>query len=162
MLIPLYGDAKTLATIHTRWPYMFQDPAFTQPHLNVARLRLCPVDGPFEIGEVDILPIRIMHGEAEILGYRIGDFAYLTDCSEIPEDSIAQLRGLDTLVIDGLRPRPHRTHFSLGQACLTAARLQPRQTFLTHLAHDVDHAAVDMSLPAGIRLAYDGLRVNSR
>jgi phosphoribosyl 1,2-cyclic phosphate phosphodiesterase len=161
MLIPLYGDANTLETIRSRWPYMFQDPEFTQRHLNVARLRLCPVDGPFEVGGVAILPIRIMHGEAEILGFRIGDFAYLTDCSEIPEASISQLCGLDTLVIDGLRPRPHRTHFSLGQACLAAARLRPRQTFLTHLTHNVDHAAVDMSLPAGIRLAYDGLCISS-
>ncbi len=159
MVIPLYGDDKTLLEIRRRWPYMFQDPEFAQRHLNVARLTTCAVAGPFSIGDVEIVPIPLLHGKAEILGYRIGPFAYLTDCSEIPETSVPLLRGLDTLVIDGLRPRPHTTHFSLGQACLAVARLQPRQAFLTHLTHNVDHAAVDMALPAGIRLAYDGLRL---
>lgn len=160
LLIPLYGDERTLTEIRRRWPYMFQDPEFTQRHLNVARLALCPVAAPFTIEGVEITPIPLLHGAAQILGYRIGRFAYLTDCSEIPETSIPLLRDLDTLVIDGLRPRPHTTHFSLGQACLTVARLRPRQAFLTHLTHNVDHAAVDAALPAGIRLAYDGLRLS--
>ena len=158
MAIPLYGNEATLATIRSRWPYMFQDLEFAQRHLNVARLRLCPVSGPFRVEGLEIVPIPLRHGEADILGYRIGRFAYLTDCSEIPEASIELLRGLDTLVVDGLRPRPHRTHFSLGQACLAVARLRPRQAFLTHLTHNVDHATVDAGLPAGVHLAYDGLR----
>lgn len=159
MAIPLYGDDRTMREILRRWPYMFQDPEFLQRHLNVARLVTCAVDGPFAIQGVRVVPIPLLHGKAEILGYRIGPLAYLTDCSEIPETSIPLLRDLDTLVIDGLRPRPHSTHFSLGQACLAVARLQPRQAFLTHLTHNVDHATVDMALPAGVRLAYDGLRV---
>jgi phosphoribosyl 1,2-cyclic phosphate phosphodiesterase len=159
MLIPLYGNQQTLDTIRMRWSYMFQDPEFTQRHLNVARLGLCPVSGPFRVGEVEVVPIPLLHGDAEILGYRVGQFAYLTDCSEIPDTSIPLLQGLDTLVIDGLRQRPHRTHFSLGQACLAAARLRPRRTYLTHLTHNVDHATVDGALPAGVHLAYDGLRL---
>ncbi len=158
-LIPLHSDSKTLQTICRRWPYMFQDHEFRLRHLNVARLTTRPVEGPFRIGDLDIVPVPLMHGKESILGYRIGRFAYLTDCSEIPESSIPLLRGLDTLVIDGLRPRPHLTHFSLGQACLAVARLRPRQAFLTHLTHNVDHAAVDAGLPPGIRLAYDGLRI---
>lgn len=159
MLIPLHGDPGTLDTICRRWPYMFQDPEYSQRHLNVARLLPCPVEGPFRVGTVEVVPVPLLHGETPILGYRIGGFAYLTDCSEIPESSIPLLRGLDTLVIDGLRPRPHSTHFSLGQACLAIARLRPRQAFLTHLTHNVDHATVDAALPPGIRLAYDGLRL---
>ncbi len=159
MLIPLHGESRTLQTICRRWPYMFQDHEFRLRHLNVARLTTRPVEGPFRIGELDIVPVPLLHGKEPILGYRIGNFAYLTDCSEIPESSIHLLRGLDTLVIDGLRPRPHLTHFSLGQACLAVARLRPRQAFLTHLTHNVDHAAVDAALPPGVRLAYDGLRI---
>jgi len=159
MVIPLHGNEQTLATIRSRWSYMFQDLEFAQRHLNVARLRLCPISRPFDIQGVEIIPVPVCHGATEILGYRIGQFAYLTDCSDISETSIELLRGLDTLVIDGLRPRPHHTHFSLGQACLVVARLRPRQAFLTHLTHNVDHATTDATLPTGVHLAYDGLKL---
>ena len=159
MVIPLHGNEQTLATIRSRWSYMFQDLEFAQRHLNVARLRLCPISRPFDIQGVEIIPVPVCHGATEILGYRIGQFAYLTDCSDISEASIELLRGLDTLVIDGLRPRPHHTHFSLGQACLVVARLRPRQAFLTHLTHNVDHATTDATLPTGVHLAYDGLKL---
>ena len=99
-------------------------------------------------------------GRIRATGYRVGDVAYLTDTNGVPESSRRKLRGLDVLIIDGLRDRPHPTHFSIDEAVEVAQDLQPRQAFLTHLTHEIDHAAMNARLPDGIELAYDGLTVD--
>ena len=101
------------------------------------------------------MPLR--HGRLPILGYRIGAFAYLTDCSEIPDTSWDQLTGLDVLVLDALRRRPHSTHFNVEQAVEAAGRIGARQTYFTHMSHDLRHVETCDTLPAGMTLAYDGL-----
>ena len=98
-----------------------------------------------------------MHGSRPILGYRFGVFAYLTDCSAIPDESWPLLEGLDTVVLDALRHRPHPTHFSLSEAIEVAGRIGARQTYFTHMCHDLPHAETCASLPDGMALAYDGL-----
>ncbi len=98
-----------------------------------------------------------MHGTRPILGYRIGAFAYLTDCSAIPDASFALLDGVTTLVIDALRERPHSTHFSVPEALAAAARIGAARTYFTHICHDLAHAETCARLPAGVELAYDGL-----
>jgi phosphoribosyl 1,2-cyclic phosphate phosphodiesterase len=94
-----------------------------------------------------------------VLGFRINNVAFCTDVSRIPDESWPLLAGLDTLVIDALRDKPHPTHFSVGQALQVVERLRPRQTYLTHIAHSLDHDATNARLPAGVELAYDGLRI---
>ena len=114
---------------------------------------------PFEVLSVRVIPVRLHHGRWRILGFRIGNVAYCTDTSAIPEESVPLLEGLDVLVLDALRPAPHTSHFSLGQAIDAAASLRPKRTLLTHLSHDLEHEATSATLPEGVELAYDGLRV---
>ena len=118
------------------------------------------VAGAFSLGGVEVTPIPVLHGSRMILGYRLGTFAYLTDCSAIPESSWPLLAGVRTLVLDALRDRPHPTHFSVAEALEVVARLQPTRTYLTHICHDLPHAATCARLPAGVELAYDGLVLN--
>lgn len=156
--LPCYGDAATVGLIRERYAYMFADPEF-RLRWSIPRLELHELAGPVDVCGVRVIPVPLLHGRLPICGFRIGRLAYLTDCSEIPMPSWALLQDLHTLVIDGLRPQPHATHFSTGQAVDVVARLRPCQAFLTHLTHDVDHGAVEATLPPGVHLAYDGLRV---
>jgi phosphoribosyl 1,2-cyclic phosphate phosphodiesterase len=104
----------------------------------------------------------VWHGKRQILGLRIGSFAYLTDCNAIPDSSWPLLAGVDVLVLDALRHRPHPTHFSLDEAIATARRIAARQTYFTHMCHDLPHAATSERLPEGVALAYDGLQLAVR
>ena len=106
---------------------------------------------------MEIVPVPIMHGPRPILGFRIGSFAYLTDCSAIPDSSWPLLDGVRTLVLDALRERPHPTHFSVREAIEAAARIGADRTYFTHISHDLPHAETCARLPAGVELAYDGL-----
>ena len=111
---------------------------------------------------VRVVPVPVWHGEMPVLGFRFGDFAYLTDCNRIEESSLALVDGVDTLVIDALRDRPHVTHFSVSEALEVIARLKPRRAYMTHMTHDLGHAATSARLPAGVELAYDGLVLDVR
>src|SRR5262249_12025842 len=115
------------------------------------------IAGPFSLGDLEIVPVRLMHGRLPILGFRIGSFAYLTDCNAIPDESWPLLDGVRTLILDALRHRPHSTHFSVSEAVDVAARIGAERTWLTHICHDLPHAATCAQLPAGVELAYDGL-----
>ncbi|GBR77646.1 beta-lactamase domain-containing protein [Candidatus Termititenax dinenymphae] len=104
---------------------------------------------------VTALPIH--HGQLEIFGYRVNNFAYLTDCSGIPEKTVEKLSGLEVLVLDALRDTPHPTHFSLDEAVAAAERIGAKQTYFTHIAHNLEHEAVNARLPESMQLAHDGL-----
>jgi phosphoribosyl 1,2-cyclic phosphate phosphodiesterase len=156
--MPLYGDPATLSDIERMFSYVF-DPA-TPRGGGLPDLQLHRVDGPFRVGARAIVPVPIFHGARPILGFRIGDFAYLTDCSRIPDESWRLLEGLDALVLDALRDRPHPTHYTLDQAVEAATRIAPRRTWFTHMCHDLPHAATCRRLPAGMALAHDGLVVD--
>jgi phosphoribosyl 1,2-cyclic phosphate phosphodiesterase len=114
-------------------------------------------DGPFCVGGVRITPVRVWHGTLAVLGFRFGGFAYVTDCSRIPDESWALLEGLDTLILGALRDEPHATHFTVAEALDVIARIAPRRAFLTHMTHDLGHVATNARLPRGVELAYDGL-----
>jgi phosphoribosyl 1,2-cyclic phosphate phosphodiesterase len=158
--LPCYGAAETLRQIQERYPYIFGDPELRQ-RWSIPRLDLRELRGPVDIFGVHVVPVPLLHGRLPIYGFRIGRLAYLTDCSGIPPASWALLEGLHTLVIDGLRPQPHETHFNIEQALAVIARLRPAQAFLTHLTHDVDHGPTEALLPAGVRLAYDGMQTTA-
>jgi phosphoribosyl 1,2-cyclic phosphate phosphodiesterase len=114
---------------------------------------------PFEVLSQRMIPIRLGHGKFRVLGFRFGQIAYCTDTNAIPPESWPLLEGLDVLVLDALRPKPHPTHFGLDQAIEVAQRLKPKRTYFTHMSHDLEHEATNATLPPGMELAYDGLRI---
>ena len=152
--IPLYGDPDTLAALERMFKYAFDPDAIAVP-----RLTPIPIGDRFELFGVKVEAITLPHGAGSVRAFRIGDFAYATDCHEIPADAAARLQGLDVLVIDALRQKPHRSHFTVDQALEQVARLQPRQAYLTHLSHDLEHAAVQAMLPEGVAVAHDELTI---
>jgi phosphoribosyl 1,2-cyclic phosphate phosphodiesterase len=115
------------------------------------------VDGPFLVNDVRVVPVPVWHGDARILGFRFGSFAYLTDCNRLDDAAWTLVEGVDTLVIDALRDKPHTTHFTVTEALDVIARIKPRRAYMTHMSHDLGHAATSARLPAGVELAYDGL-----
>jgi phosphoribosyl 1,2-cyclic phosphate phosphodiesterase len=152
-----YGDVATIADIRRMFGYIF-DPA-TPRGGGLPRIEAFVIQGQFCIGRQEIRPVPIFHGPRPILGLRLGAFAYLTDCSRIPDASFPLLEGLEVLVLDALREKPHPTHFSLSEAIEAAQGIAARRTYFTHMCHDLPHAATCARLPAGIELAYDGLVV---
>lgn len=155
--VPVYSDPGTLADLRRTFAYVFAPDAPSGG--GVPDLRLWPIGGPFVIGRQEIVPIPLRHGPWQVLGFRFGSFAYLTDCNEVPPASMALLQGLDCLVLDALRHRPHPTHFTVAQACVVAERIGAARTFFTHISHDLGHEATCAALPAGVALAYDGLTI---
>jgi len=156
--MPCYGDAATLNDLRRTFFYVF-DPS-TPRGGGLPQLELFGIAGPFCIGRQEIVPVPIFHGQRSILGLRIGTFAYLTDCSRIPDESWPMLEGLDLLVLDALREKPHPTHFSLSEAVDVTRRIAPRRACFTHMCHNLRHAETCAKLPRGMELAYDGLVVN--
>ena len=153
--IPCYADPLTASEIRRTFSYIFES---RTPRVGgLPRLDLFTLAGEFCLGRTVVTPVPLLHGRRPILGYRIGPFAYLTDCSELPDAAWPLLEGVDLLVLDALRHKPHPTHFSVGEALAVAERLKPSRTWFTHIAHDLPHAATCARLPAGVRLAYDGL-----
>ena len=110
--------------------------------------------------DFQITPVEVIHGRLPVTAYRFNDFAYATDLSEIPPASLEMLRGLDVLVLDCLRLRPHPTHLWLERSLAYVAELKPRRAYFTHMAHDIKHARDSALLPRGIEWAYDGLEIS--
>jgi phosphoribosyl 1,2-cyclic phosphate phosphodiesterase len=154
--IPLYAAPQTAAVLKRIFDYTFS-PESTYP--TRARVHIEPLAERTRIHEVEFLCVPVKHGEMDIAGFRFGDMAYLTDVSAIPETSFALLEGLETLVLPSLRHHPHPSHATVKQAVEWAERIGARQTWLTHIAHELGHEATNRMLPAGVALAYDGLEV---
>lgn len=154
--VPAYGSPQTLEALARTFWYVFEPGPSenTRPAVD-----LHPVRSAFQLLGREILPIPVMHGRLPILGYRLGRFAYLTDVSEIPATSYDLLQGLDVLVLNALRERPHPTHLNFDGAVECARRIGAARTYLTHLSHECLHRSVAGGLPAGVELAYDGLSV---
>ncbi len=154
--IDIYGNKLTLDEIKTTFRYVLDERL--QKHNSVPLLNFNYIDlNPFKINGLEIIPIEFYHGNLPIYGYRIGNFAYITDASMIPESEFAKLQNLDVLVLNALRHRPHPTHFNLEQAVEVAKRLKPKQTYFTHITHDMAHEETNKTLPPEIQLGYDGL-----
>jgi phosphoribosyl 1,2-cyclic phosphate phosphodiesterase len=153
--IPCYGDERTLADLHRIYAYAFNPE--TPRGGGIPQVVTARVMGEFCVGAATFVPVPLLHGSRTILGYRIGSFAYLTDCSGIPDSSWPLLSGVRILILDALRERPHPTHLSLEQALAVVERLEPERALFTHMCHDLPHAATCARLPASVQLAYDGL-----
>lgn len=154
--MPLYADERTGRDLRRTFAYVWD--ADAPQGGGLPDLRLWTIVGPFSLGRQEVVPVPVRHGPWDILGFRFGRFAYLTDCNGIPDGSLALLRDLDVVVLDALRHRPHPTHFTLDQAVEMARTIGARQTYFTHVAHELGHEETCARLPAGMSLAYDGLR----
>ena len=152
-----YADPLTIADIRQAFAYAF-DPA-TQKGGGLPQIVTFTIHGAFCVGGHEVIPVPLYHGARPILGLRFGAFAYLTDCNRIPDASWPMLEGLDVVVIDALRDRPHPTHFTVAEAVEASRRIAARRTYFTHMCHDLPHAATSARLPDGVELAYDGLVV---
>jgi phosphoribosyl 1,2-cyclic phosphate phosphodiesterase len=155
--IPCYANRETWATIRHVFSYAFDE----GPRLGggIPKIDAREIDAPFAVNGVRVVPVPLWHGNAAILGFRFGTFAYLTDCNRLDDDAWPLMDDVDTLVIDALRDKPHTTHFTVAEALDVVARLRPRRAYMTHMGHDLRHAATTARLPAGVELAYDGLVV---
>jgi len=153
--IPCFADAETMASLQRMFAYVFD--ASTQKGGGIPQLSLFRIGGPFSLGGVEIVPVPLFHGRLPVLGFRIGAFAYLTDCNRIPDHAWPLLDGVRTVIIDALRRRPHSTHFSVDEAIAAVGRMRADRAYFTHVCHDLGHAATNAQLPAGMELAYDGL-----
>jgi phosphoribosyl 1,2-cyclic phosphate phosphodiesterase len=159
--VPLYCESTVEDRIRKSFDYAFSDREDTHPGAT-PRLTFETIrpDDPFNVLGMSVTPIRMSHGpHFEVLGFRIGNFAYCTDTNFIPPESLSKLEGVETLVLDALRKKPHPTHFNVDQAVDVSRIVGPRRTFLTHVCHDLDHERTNSWLPDGIELAYDGLRL---
>jgi phosphoribosyl 1,2-cyclic phosphate phosphodiesterase len=157
--LPIYCEEQVEARIRKSFDYAFaaesQNYGGGVPQIEFRRIET----EPFEILAQRVIPIRLGHGKFRVLGFRFGNIAYCTDTNDVPPESWPLLEGLDVLVLDALRHKPHPTHFSLDEAVDVARRLKARRTYFTHMSHDLEHAATNASLPPGMELAYDGLRL---
>ena len=156
--IPVYGTEQTFEVVRRVFQYAF-DPRPSQSSAPRLDLKTIACE-PFELFGRQIVPLPLPHGNSPVLGFRVGNMAYLTDHSDIPEQLKPQLRNLDVLFLDALRYRPHPTHSTVERAVEWVKELAPRRAFFTHMSHDVSHAQAELALPANARLAYDGLEID--
>jgi phosphoribosyl 1,2-cyclic phosphate phosphodiesterase len=162
--VPIYGVRDTLRRLGEAFPYIFE-----AGHASaVPQIDLLPVDGPFQVIGLDVLPLDLEHGpNARATAYRLTEpgspprhVAYVTDASWIPEEARKGIEGVDLLVIGALRYEPHPTHFTVSDALATIEAARPREALLTHLSHALDHASLERELPDGVRVAYDGMVID--
>jgi phosphoribosyl 1,2-cyclic phosphate phosphodiesterase len=154
--IPLYARPEATEFIRNMFRYIFDaDYKFG----GLAQVELKPMDSTFELFGADVQPIPVIHGDTEIYGFRLGSMAYLTDFSSVPESSFAALQGLDVLFLDALRHKPHPTHSTVEQSLKIAERVGAKRVFFTHICHDLPHQETNARLPAHVRLAHDGMKL---
>jgi phosphoribosyl 1,2-cyclic phosphate phosphodiesterase len=156
--LPLYADAETGAILERVFDYTFS-PESQYP--TRARVKLHRIGGheSVEVEGARFQRVPLQHGPTEVSGFRFGNAAYLTDMKVIPESSLPLLEGLDVMILDGLRPEEHPSHANLDEALRWVEVVKPRRAWLTHMSHEVDHAATEAMFPEHVRLSYDGLRI---
>ena len=155
--IPIYASSRSMDDIRRIFSYIFDQ---TYPYGGIAKLDPHMIDGPFDLWGERLTPLPVFHGNLPVLGFRFGKTAYVTDFSVIPDSTIPLIEGLDVLVLDALRHKPHPTHSSLEQSLDWVERLKPRRAFFTHIAHELGHESTNAALPPHVRLAYDGLKLD--
>jgi phosphoribosyl 1,2-cyclic phosphate phosphodiesterase len=156
--IDIFGNKLTLDEIKITFRYALNEELikyWAVPLVNFNYLE----NKQFLFKGVEIIPIEVFHGRIKIFGYRVGKFAYITDCSKIPDEEMCKLENLEVLILNSLRKSPHPTHFNLEQATEMALKLKAKKTYFTHITHDLKHDETNATLPENIELAYDGLEM---
>lgn len=156
--MPLYGQERVINRIKKAFHYAFEE----QPYPGAPKFDVHAIDelDTLTIEGIDIHPIPVYHGQLPILGYRIGDMAYITDVKTVPDASLEKLQGLKTLVFDALHHYPHQSHCTLEEAVEWAKKIGAEHTYFIHLSHHMGtHEQTEAQLPEGIHIAYDGLRL---
>lgn len=156
--VPIYLMRETLTELSSVFRYAFSDIGTNESAIPLVQTNIVDT-APFDVGSFTFIPLPLMHGRMRVNGYRIGNFAYCTDCNFISDMALERMENLDVLVLDALRLSRHPTHFSLEQAIEAAQKIGARQTYFTHIAHDIKHKDVESTLPESLRLAYDGLEI---
>lgn len=157
--IPVYAHQRVIENLRSRFDYVF---ATENRYPGAPSVKTIEVinNEPFSIGDKMAIPVNVMHGDLQVFGYRIDDFAYLTDVKTIEEAEIKKLQGLKVLVVNALREEPHSTHFNLQEALDFIALIQPERTYITHISHILGfHEEVEKRLPENVFLAYDNLQI---
>jgi len=154
--LPLYARADAADFIRAMFSYVFDA---NYKFGGLPQVELKTIDGPLDLFGARFEPVTVMHGDSEIYGFRFGSAAYLTDHSSIPESSLARLQDLDILFLDALRHKPHPTHSTVENSLKIVGRVRPRRAFFTHICHDLPHEATNTTLPANVRLSYDGMKL---
>jgi phosphoribosyl 1,2-cyclic phosphate phosphodiesterase len=158
--MPVYATAETMADLERVFAFAFEAanpfPGYLRPEAHI-------ISGPFRLGETTVTPLPVPHGDAKVNGYLFSRaerklVAYVSDCSAVPDEVASTIAGVNTLIIDALRHEPHPTHLSVEQALEVAKSVQPRETFFTHISHELPQSA-EANLPAHTRIAYDGLKL---
>ena len=157
--IPIYGSRSTIETIQRMFRYIFDG---SYPFGGTPSVTVHVIEGPLELFGLVFTPVPVIHGNMEVLGFKFGRAAYLTDFSLIPESSLPLLEDLDILFLDALRYTPHPTHCTVGQALAYVERLRPQRAFFTHICHDLAHEKTNAKLPPHVRLSYDGMELEVR
>jgi phosphoribosyl 1,2-cyclic phosphate phosphodiesterase len=160
MDMPLYGTADVLEQLKVEYSYIFSNASYP----GLPRIELKEItDEVFNIGDVTITPLPVMHLRLPVFGYRFGNFSYITDANSISESTLEKLKGTEVLVLNALQREPHISHFNLQQALEMVEKINPTKTYFTHISHKLGlHADVEKELPKGVALAFDGLQVECR
>lgn len=157
--IPIFAHERVVASLKKRYDYIFTE-GEKYPGVPTVTINTVCNNAPFAIGNKTAIPIKVLHGRLEIFGYRIDDFAYLTDVKTVPDEEAEKLQGLKVLVVSALRIEPHESHLNLDEALNLIARIKPEKAYLTHISHLLGfHEEVEAQLPENVFLAYDNLQI---
>ncbi|MGL4393765.1 MAG: MBL fold metallo-hydrolase [Brevinema sp.] len=157
--LPIFAEERVISHMKNVFSYLFSDPIQIGGGLTNINVQEIKATESFFIDEIEILPIRVHHGRLPILGFKIGNLAYLTDVKTLPQESIELLKGVDTLVISCLRERAHETHLNREEMLAYVSEIKPRLTYLIHMEHSMFHEEWLKILPENIIPAYDGLKI---
>jgi phosphoribosyl 1,2-cyclic phosphate phosphodiesterase len=159
--LPMHATQECMDTLKRMYGWAFSEENIYQGYVKPdARI----IDGPFHHGDLKITPLPVEHAAVETIGFRFDhpharSVAYLPDVKRVPNDTLWHLRGVDVLVVDALRPQPHPTHCSIGEALEIIREAGPGEAWLTHLGHENDHEKLSLELPPGVRVAWDGMQI---
>ncbi|HEY5748671.1 MAG TPA: MBL fold metallo-hydrolase [Chryseolinea sp.] len=156
--MPVYGRREVLDQLKMEFAYAFAKDAYP----GLPRITLNQIDErPFEVNGVPVTPLPVLHLRLPVLGFRFGNFSYITDANVIPEETLGRLKGTEILVLNALQIESHVSHFNLSEALAMIERIKPAKAYLTHISHKLGlHGAVEKKLPQNVHLAYDGLQVD--
>ncbi len=158
MDMPVYGAQSVLDQLRLEYAYAFAEKVYP----GIPRLKLNAIDDqPFQINDIDIIPLPVQHLHMSVFGFRIKDFSYITDANSIPEGTLDRLNGTEVLVLNALQIEPHISHFNLQEALEMVEKIKPKKAYFTHISHKLGvHADVQKKLPPNVFLAHDGLQIS--